>query len=144
MKFVVSIALLTLAVSGCSRPSQPPESPGVDVTSVTDVTTVTVPPDSAAASPSDSAVEGTGNRGQKKEDRPAPVSLNLSLPPKGSSQESDFLFSEKDNTPSYFESRSEDAGVRLKGKLFMIEEPSAEKRIENVDGGEIGIVVPLK
>ncbi len=143
MRFVVSIALLTLVVSGCSRPPQPPESPGVDVTSVTDVTTATTPPASAAASPSESEVGRAVNGGQKQEE-PTPVSLNLALPLKDSSEGSDHLFSEKDNTPNYFKSRSDNPGVRLKGKIYMIEEPTAEKRIENLDGGEIGIVVPLK
>ncbi len=143
MKFVVSITLLVLAVSGCSRPAQPPESPGTDVTDVTDVTTPTAL-QTSAASHSEADMERSGSSEHKSEEGPAPVSLNLSLPQKDSSDESDFLFSEKDNTPNYFESRSEDARVRLKGKLFMIEEPTAEKQIENVDGGEIGIVVPLK
>lgn len=143
MKFVVSIALLTLAVSGCSRPSQPPESPGVDMTSVTDVTTATVPP-ASVASPSEPEVEGAGVSEGKNEEGPAPVSLNLALPPKDSDEASDYLFGEKDNAPNYFKSRSDNPGVRLKGKIYMIEEPMVEKRIENLDGGEIGIVVPLK
>lgn len=143
MKFVVSIALLTLAFSGCSRPAQPPESPGVDVTSVTDVTTATVPP-ASVASPSEPSAAGAGVSEHKDEDGAPPVSLDLALPPKDSDDASEYLFGEKDNAPNYFKSHGDNPGVRLKGKIYMIEEPTAEKRIENLDGGEIGIVVPLK
>lgn len=70
--------------------------------------------------------------------------LNLALPEEGK-EKVDHLFADSDKGPNYFKSTKEKKeSVKLKGKLYMIDEPTAEKRIENVDGGEVGIVVPLK
>ena len=71
--------------------------------------------------------------------------LNLALPE--GKEKVDHLFADSDNGPNYFKSsreKKEKEAVKLKGKLYMIDEPSAEKRIQNVDGGEVGIVVPLR
>lgn len=71
--------------------------------------------------------------------------LNLALP-KGS-EGVNHLFTDRDKGPNYFKSSresKESETVRFKGKLYMIEDPAAEKRIQNVDGGEVGIVVPFK
>ncbi len=74
-----------------------------------------------------------------------PPSLNLKPPQ--STESSEHLFSGGDSEPNYFTSnkgKEERDSVRLKGKLYMIEEPVPEKRIQNVDGGEVGIIVPLR
>ena len=150
MKFAISIGLLVLAVSGCGRQPQSQDSPGVDVTNVTDVAVATTPPASAEGSMPRGSDDGeigresTTQASGEGSPQDAPVSLNLSLPEKELGKDPDYLFAEKDNTPNYFKSSSDDARVKLKGKVYMIEEPSSEKRIENLDGGEIGIVVPLR
>ena len=65
--------------------------------------------------------------------------------PEEGKEKVDHLFADSDKGPNYFKSTKEKKeSVKLKGKLYMIDEPTAEKRIENVDGGEVGIVVPLK
>ncbi|MBB3046108.1 hypothetical protein FHR99_000344 [Litorivivens lipolytica] len=149
MKSVLSLSLagfVSLTVlAGCTRQPEPPEPASVDVTDVTDVTSVTTPPASAAATPAPENVDAnSASQSSSSEGGVRPVSLNLSLPSEGGSNNDQYLFAEKEQTPNYFQSKSDKPGVKFKGKVYMIDEPSSEKRMDNVDGGEIGIVVPLK
>ncbi len=71
----------------------------------------------------------------------------LDLTPPQPEENSDHLFAESDKGPNFFTAPDKKKGeesIKLKGKLYMIEEPSPEKNLQNLDGGEIGITVPLK
>ncbi|WP_372781491.1 hypothetical protein [Litorivivens sp.] len=144
------VVCLGLLFTGCGKM----ESTGGDGhgdTAVTDVTSITElgAPSSGTVAPAD---EGGGDGQTSGESISAdaanagkalaqPLDLNLVLPAESEQQ---YLFSEKSQAPNFFQSQEPKPAVKWKGKLYMIEEPATEKRMENVDGGEISVVVPLK
>lgn len=141
------LVLLSSLLSGCVK-VEPEGSAAQGETNITDVTSIARMEAPEASSPV--VVEGgessgptpLANGAQPAEpELKGPLELNMSLPVESQEQ---YLFSEKEDAPNFFRSQKPQPGVKWKGKLYMIEEPSAEKRMENVDGGEIGVVVPLK
>lgn len=159
---LIAVVVSTVFLAGCVK--QPPPAAQTTVADdPTDVTSI----DSAGAptSPTGDSVKQTGyaaagersassepawlDSGDELEAETASgeiLRLNLALPePEEGKEKVDHLFADSDKGPNYFKSGKENKeSVKLKGKLYMIDEPAAEKRIENVDGGEVGIVVPLK
>lgn len=156
------VLLSVFYLPGCVR--QAPDAPAADV-DPTDITTI----EQAAAVGSESGLGAEGerslaNRGLSdtpqsegeseldaatagESDKGGTTRLNLSLPGGGEIENTDHLFAESDKGPNYFtssETAEKKESVRIKGKLYMINEPSPEKQMQNVDGGEVGIIVPLK
>lgn len=166
-KNLSAVFLAALCLAGCVKQAPPESLAASDPTDVTSIDGAGIDggdaavradagPDSRDASAPQSAVtgssdaefdepfwEGLREAGQGTDGAQAP-DLNLALP-KGL-ESADHLFANSDKGPNYFKSSRESKekeSVKLKGKLYMIDEPTPEKRIQNVDGGEVGIVVPL-
>ena len=149
--FRVFCLLSVLVLAGCVK--APPDSTEVGAVDVTDVTSVTEHTSLQGASQA-GAGEASGQSDENgakliqtySQEESAQASP-LNLTPPQPEENSDHLFAESDKGPNFFTASDKKKGeesIKLKGKLYMIEEPSPEKNLQNLDGGEIGITVPLK
>ena len=150
MVYRVLPTMVALLLGACGDPGQwrddgePAATAVTDVTSITEVTSVD---GTGGGEPSaDGEVRRSGG-----EDAPAAQPLDLSIDflsgnsAEAPRAESDYLFAEKSDGVNFFQSGEEERpSVKVKGKLYMIDEPVPERRLDNVDGGEIGIEVPLR
>lgn len=148
-------AMIALLLVACSDPGQwgdRDESASTAITDVTSVTEVTAVDGAGSAkrpaddedSPVDAKTEGSDPSAAAQ-----PLDLSVDILPKdryaASESETDYLFAEKGDSVNFFQSREEKPrSVKVKGKLYMVEEPVPEHRLDNVDGGEIGIEIPLR
>ena len=137
-----------LLLGGCVK-VEPDNGAAHGDTNITDVTSIAHMEDPAATSPVVVEEEGAGSDPVPLADgaQPAepelkgPLELDMSLPMEAEEQ---YLFSDRQDAPNFFRSQQPKPTVKWKGKLYMIDEPSPEKRMDNVDGGEISVVVPFK
>lgn len=141
------LVVLWLLLGGCVK-VEPDNSSAHGDTNITDVTSIARTEEPAASSPvvvkddigADPVplVDGAQPVEPKLK---GPLELDMSLPMDAQEQ---YLFSDKQDAPNFFRSQQPKPTVKWKGKLYMIDEPTPEKRMDNVDGGEISVVVPFK
>lgn len=140
-----------LLLAGCLKaPPDSTETGALDVTDVTSVTEYSSMQGASQAGAGEPSRQSDENRGELVQTYARDESVQaspLDLTPPQPEENSDHLFAESDKGPNFFTAPDKKKGeesIKLKGKLYMIEEPSPEKNLQNLDGGEIGITVPLK
>ncbi len=140
------LVFMCLLLGGCVK-VEPDNGVAHGDTNITDVTSIAHREEPAASSPvvveeeSADPVPLADGAEPAEPELKGPLALDMSLPMEAEEQ---YLFSEKQDAPNFFRSQQPQPTVKWKGKLYMIEEPSPEKRMDNVDGGEISVVVPFK
>lgn len=146
--------VVALLLAACSDPGQWGGNDESESTDITDVTSVTEVTSVGGMGGAERPMEGEGRQVEAKTEGSGesaaaqPLDLSVEFLPKdryaASDSEADYLFAEKDDGVNFFQSREKERrSVKVKGKLYMIEEPVPERRLDNVDGGEIGIELPL-
>lgn len=147
--------MTALLLAACSDPGLwgGDEPASTDITDVTSVTEVMTSVDGAGGAERPADDEGrqveAQAEGSDKSAAAQPLDLSVDILPKdryaASDPKTDYLFAEKGDSVNFFQSREEQRrSVKVKGKLYMIDEPVPERQLDNLDGGEIGIEIPLR